>query len=97
MSSSLEKPNTSLHPSLLTILEDIRGQVVKLGQMIDRIENEHYDQDRNEDRQPNQRRQDIINRNYGRYEDDERYLKNIKLEVSNFDGRLDPNITLIGH
>jgi len=28
--------------------------------------------------------------NYNRYDEDERYLKNIKVDVSNFDGRLDP-------
>ena len=49
MSSNAEKSNTSLDPSLLAILEDIRGKVVNLGQRIDMIENERRDQDRNED------------------------------------------------
>jgi len=53
---------------------------------MDKIENERRDRDRIEDRQPNQHWEDRYNRNYDRYEDDECYLKNIKLEVSNFDG-----------
>jgi len=73
-SSNPEKPNTSLNPRLLAILEDIRGQVAKLGQMMDRTENERRDRDRNEDRQPTSR-EDRINRNYDRYEDDECYLE----------------------
>ena len=31
-----------------------------------------------------------VPRNHDNHEDDDRYLKNIKLDVSNFDGRLDP-------
>ena len=53
---------------------------------MDKIENERRDRDRIEDRQPNQHWEDRYNRNYDWYEDDECYLKNIKLEVSNFDG-----------
>ena len=34
------------------------------------------------------------NTNYNRYDEDERYLKNIKVDVSNFDGRLDPQYYL---
>jgi len=58
------------------------------------IEIERRDRDRNEDRQTNQRREDRINRNYNRYEENKRYLKNIKLDVSNFDHRLDPQYYL---
>ena len=94
MSSNLEKANTSLDPSLLAILEDIRGQVTNLGQRMNKIENDRRDQDRNEDPQPNQRRKDRIIRNYDQYDDDELYLKNIKFEVSKFDGRLDPQYYL---
>ena len=36
-----------------------------------------------------------INRNYDRHEDDERCLRNINLELSNFDDHLDPNVTLM--
>ena len=32
--------------------------------------------------------------NYNRYGEDERYLKNIKVNVSNFDGCLDPQYYL---
>ena len=53
------------------------------------IEVECRDRDRNKDRQLNQRREDIINMIYDRYEDDEQYQKNIKLDISNFDDRLD--------
>ena len=35
-----------------------------------------------------------INSNYNRYNDDEQYLKNIKLDVSNFDDCLDPQYYL---
>ena len=65
-----------------------------LCQRIDKIEVEHCDWDRTEDRQPNQHREDRINRNHDRYVDDECYLKNIKLDVSNFDCRLDPQFYL---
>ena len=36
----------------------------------------------------------IVPRNHDRHEDDDRYLKNIKLDVSNFDDRLDPQYYL---
>ena len=52
---------------------------------MDRLEVERRDGGHNEKRQLNQRREEWINRNYNRYDDDERYLKNIKLDVSNFD------------
>ena len=32
--------------------------------------------------------------NYKRYDEDERYMKDIKVDVSNFDGRLDPQYYL---
>ena len=88
----LVSPNQQIFliPEILKTLEEIKAQVNTLGQGMNRIEIEHSDRSRNEDRQPNQRREDRINRNYDRFVDDGRYLKNIKLEVSNFDGRLDP-------
>jgi len=36
----------------------------------------------------------IVPRNHDRLEEDDRYLKNIKLYVSNFDDRLDPQYYL---
>ena len=86
MSSNPEKPSTSMDSNLLTILEDIKVQLNNLGQRMDRIENDRHDGDR----QPSPRREDRVPRNHDRHEDDDRYLKNIKLDVSNFDGRLDP-------
>ena len=73
----------------LIFLEKIKTQVNTLGLGTDKIEIEHHDQDRNEDRQPNQHRDDRINRNYDRYEDNKCYQKNIKLDMSNSDDRLD--------
>ena len=61
---------------------------------MDRLEVERRDGGRNEERQLNQRREERIDMNYNWYDDDERYLKNIKLDVSNFDGRLDPQYYL---
>jgi len=61
---------------------------------MDRLEVERRDGGRKEESQLNQRREERINKNYNWYDDDERYLKNIKLDVSNFDGRLDPQYYL---
>ena len=63
---------------------------------MNRLEVERRDGGRNEERQLSQRREESINRNYNWYDDDERYLKNIILDVSNFDGRIDPQYYLIG-
>ena len=57
---------------------------------MDRIENDHH----NGDHQSIPHQEDIVPRNHDRLEDDDRYLKNIKLYVSNFDGRLDPQYYL---
>ena len=85
MSPNPEKPSTSMDHNLLIILEDIRAQH-NLGQRIDRIENDRCD----EDHQSSPHREDRFPRNHDRLEDDDPYIKNIKLDVSNFDGRLDP-------
>ena len=86
ISSNPEKPNTSLDPSILAILENIRSQVANLGQMLDRIENKRRDRDCNEDRQSSN-----VERieSTGTTTDMRMMSVNIKLEVSNFDGRLD--------
>ena len=65
-----------------------------LGQIMIRLEVERRDGGRNEERQLNQRREERINRNYNPYDEDDWYLKNIKVDVSNFDGRLDPQYYL---
>jgi len=59
-----------------------------LGHRMDRLDVDH-DGGRNEERQLNYRREKRINRNYDWHDDDEQYLKNIKLDILNFDGRLD--------
>ena len=48
----------------------------------------------NEEHQLNNRREERISRNYNRYDENERYLKKIKVDVSNFDNRLDPQYYL---
>jgi len=63
-----------------------------LGQRMNVLDVERRDRGRN--RQLNQCQEKRINRNYDQYDDDERYLKNIKLDVSNFDGHLDPQYYL---
>ena len=70
----------------LTIFEDIRTQFNNLGQRMYRIEDDRSDGGR----QSNPRREDRVPRNHDRRKDDDRYQKNIKLDVSNFDGRVDP-------
>ena len=85
MSFNTEKPSTYMDPNLLTILEDIRAQLNNLGQRMDRIENDRRDGDC----QSSLRREDRVYRNHDRREDDDQYLNNIKLDVSNFNGRLD--------
>jgi len=65
-----------------------------LGQRMDRLEVECHDGARNGERQLNNRLEERNNMNYNRYDEDERYLKNIKVDVSNFDGRLDPQYYL---
>ena len=55
---------------------------------------ERHDRARNGERQVNNRREERMNMNYNRYDEDEQYLKNIKVDVSNFDGRLDPQYYL---
>jgi len=76
--------------NLLTILEDIKAQLNNLGQRMNRIENDCRDGDR----QPIPHQKDRVPRNHDHHKDDDRYLKNIKLDVSNFDGRLDPQYYL---
>jgi len=49
---------------------------------------------RDGDRQLSPHQEDRVPRNHDCHEDDDRYLKNIKLDVSNFDGRLDPQYYL---
>jgi len=90
MSSNPEKPSTSIDPKLLTIIEDIKTQLNHLGQRMDMIENDCRDGDR----QSSPRQEDRVPRNHDRFENDDRYLKNIKLNMSNFDGRLDPQYYL---
>ena len=65
-----------------------------LGQIMDRLEMEHLDGGRNEERQLNNHGEERINMNYNRYDEDEWYLKNIKVDLSNFDGHLDPQYYL---
>ena len=65
-----------------------------LEQRMDRLEVERHDGARSEERQLNNRREERITRNYNRYDEDDRYMKNIKVDVSNFDGRLDPQYYL---
>ena len=108
-----EKPNTDMDPNasssgitssidymtleIFKTLKEIKAQMNTLGQRMDRLEVEHHDGSRNEERQLNNRdnrREERINRNYNRYDEDERYMKNIKVDVSNFDGRLDPQYYL---
>ena len=78
----------------LKTLEDIKAQMNTLGQRMNRMEEERHDGARNEERQLNNRWEERNNMNYNRYDEDERYLKNIKVDVSNFDGRLDPQYYL---
>jgi len=58
--------------------------------MMDKIENDHLDHGRSGEYQHNPCYEDRIPRNHYRCEEDDCYMeKNIKLKVSNFDGRLD--------
>jgi len=61
---------------------------------MDRLEVERHDGGCKEERQLNNRGEERINRNYNRYDENERYLKSIKVDVWNFDGRLDPQYFL---
>jgi len=60
MSFHSKKPSTSMDPSLLTILEDIRGQLSTLNQRMNRIENDCRDGDR----QSNAHWEDRVPRNH---------------------------------
>jgi len=75
MNSNLEKPNISIDPNLFTILEDIRGQLINLGQRMDRMENDRRDNDRKEDRQPNLNWEDKVPRTHDCYVEDDRYQR----------------------
>jgi len=85
-----EKFSLSMNHNLLTILEDIKAQLNNLGQRMDMIENDRRDGDY----QSSPRREDRIPRSHDRLNDDDQYLKNIKLDLSNFDGRLEPQYYL---
>jgi len=88
--SSITSPTEYLTLKILKTLQEIKVQINNLDQRMDMLEVEHRDGGRNEERQFNQRWEGRSNRNYDRYNDDERYQKNIKLDISNFDDRLDP-------
>ena len=90
MSSNSETSSTSMNPNLLTILENIKTQLNNLSQRMDRIKNDRRDGDR----QSSSHGEDKVPRNHDRHEDGDRYLKNIKLNTSNFDGRLYPRYHL---
>ena len=92
-SSGITSPIDYMTLEILKTLEEIKAQMNALGQRMDRLELERHDDSHNEERQLNNR-EERINRNYSRYDEDERYLKNIKVDVSNFDGRLDPQYYL---
>ena len=79
-----------MDPNLLTILEGIKAQLSNLGQKIDMIENDYRDGDC----QSSPHQEDKVFRNHDHREDDDQYLKNIKLDVLNFDGHLDPQYYL---
>ena len=87
------KPNVAMDPNVLTTLKEIKAQLNTLGQRMDKIENDRRDRVHSGERQHNPCREDRTPRNHDRFEDGH-YLKNIKLEVSNFDGRLDPQYYL---
>ena len=55
---------------------------------------ERHDVGRNEKRQLNNRQEERINRNYNQYDENEWMLKNIKMDVSSFGSRLDPQYYL---
>ena len=93
-SSGITSPTDYITLEILKTLEEIKAQMNALGQRMDRMELERHDDSCNEERQLNNRREERINRNYNRYDEDERYLKNIKVDVSSFDGRLDPQYYL---
>jgi len=93
-SSSITAPTNYLIPKILKTFKEIKAQMNTLGQRMNMLEVEHRDRGRNEDRQLNQRQEERANKNYDRYDDDERYLKNIKLDISNFDYRLNPQYYL---
>ena len=93
-SSGITSPTDYMTLEILKTLEEIKAQMNALGQRMDRLELERHDDSRNEERQLNNRREERINRNYNRYDEDDRYMKNIKVDVSNFDGRLDPQYYL---
>jgi len=92
-SSDITSPTDYMTLEILKTLEEIKAQMNTLGQRMDRLEVERHDGARNEEHQFNNRREDRINMNYNRYDEDERYL-NIKVDVSNFDGRLNPQYYL---
>ena len=93
-SPGITSPTDYMTLEILKTLEEIKAQMNTLGQRMDRLEVERHDGAYNEERQLNNHRDERINRNYNRLDEDERYLKNIKVDVSNFDGRLDPQYYL---
>jgi len=93
-SSSITSPTDYMTLEIFKTLEEIKAQMNTLGQRMDRLEVKRHDGAHNEERQLNNRREERINKNYNRYDEDEWYLKNIKVDVSNFDGRLDPQYYL---
>ena len=93
-SSFITSLTNYITPEILKTLEKIKAQLNTIGQRMDKLKIERHDGGRNEERQLNNRREERINKNYNRYDEDERYLKNIKVDVSNFDGHLDPQYYL---
>ena len=93
-SSGITSPSDHITLEILKTLEELKAQMNTLGQRMDRLKVKRHDGARNEERQLNNRREERINMNYNRYDEDERYMKNIKVDVSNFDGRLDPQYYL---
>ena len=77
-SSGVTSPTDYMTLEILKTLEEIKAQMNTLGQRMDRLELERPDNSRNEERQLNNRREERINRNYNRYDEDDRYMKKSK-------------------
>jgi len=65
-------------PKIFKTLEEIKAQMNTLGQRMDRLEVERHDGGHNEECPLNLRREERINMNYNRYDEDERYLRTSK-------------------
>jgi len=76
-SSDITSPTDYITP-IFKALEKLKAQINTLGQRMDRLEVERHDGGHNEERSLNLRREKRINRNYNRYDEDERYLRTSK-------------------